>query len=368
MLQDLHIKGFKCFKDLQLTDISRVMLVGGKNNIGKTSLLESIFLFYDTADPGMFFRHLGWRSIDTSLTDMESLFSPIFTDFNMDNSISLHAKDGRYTAQMNINFNPLNVQKAFTVDISNVGNTTAPLKTDAIMATSYQMNIHYEVSGVGQEDVAIMLRRTPTNISIQFEPHPVTIIPSEMQHDVIFFPLRTQIDSSQDAIRFSQLDIKRKINRVVDFLRVIEPQLIGLTSVTRPTAPLVYADIQGMDRKVPVALLGDGISKLLSIILAIATINNGIILIDEIDAGIHYSVLPQVWEGIFKAAKDFNCQIIATTHSYECLQAAHEGSSKAQAEEDFSYIRLETHENNIIAKRFSHAVLGAALEHGWEIR
>ena len=59
---------------------------------------------------------------------------------------------------------------------------------------------------------------------------------------------------------------------------------------------------------------------------------------------------------------------LQTTHSYECLQAAHEGSSKAQAEEDFSYIRLESHENNIIAKRYSHAVLGAALEHGWEVR
>jgi AAA15 family ATPase/GTPase len=369
MLQDLHIKGFKGFRDLQLTDLSRVTLVGGKNNVGKTSLLEAIFLCYDTADPAMFFRHLGWRGIEISLTDAEALFSPIFTDFNMGNTISFELKDGIYTTEMSINFNPSLVQKSVSVDISNVGATATPLKTDAITATSYHMNIHYGVFGIGQEEVAIVLRQTPTNISIQFEPHPVSIRPSGMLQNAVFFPLRMKVDSSEDATRFSQLDIKRGLDRVVNFLRVIEPQLIGLTSVVMPhQKPTVYADIKGMDRKVPVALLGDGMSKLLSIILAIATVDHGVILIDEIDAGFHHSVLPKVWEGIFKAAKDFNCQIIATTHSYECLQAAYDGSSKAQAEEDFSYIRLESHENNIIAKRFSHAVLGAALEHGWEVR
>ena len=111
MLQDLHIKGFKGFRDLQLTDISRVMLVGGKNNVGKTSLLEGIFLFYDIADPRMLFHHLGWRGIDISFRDMEALFSPIFTDFNMDNSISFEVKDGVYVAKMNISFNPSQMQR-----------------------------------------------------------------------------------------------------------------------------------------------------------------------------------------------------------------------------------------------------------------
>jgi AAA15 family ATPase/GTPase len=368
VLQNLRIRGFKGFKDLQLTDLSRVTLVSGKNNVGKTSLLEAIFLFYDTADPGMFFRHLGWRGIDIDLSDAESLFSPLFTDFNMENTLSFEVKDDIYTAKMSIDFNPSRVQKSVTVDISNVGVPPTPIKTDAVTATAYYMNIRYEVSGRGQEEVAIVLRHTPTNISIQFEPHPVTIIPSAILHNVIFFPLRVATNFSEDAKRFSQLDIKRKIGRVVEFLQVIEPQLTGLTSVMLPQKPTVYADVQGMDRKIPVALLGDGMSKLLSIILAIATVKNGIILIDEIDAGIHYSVLPKVWEGIFKAAKDFNCQIIATTHSYECLQAAYDGASTAQAEEDFSYIRLENYENKVRAKPYSHAVLGAALEQGWEVR
>ena len=130
----------------------------------------------------------------------------------------------------------------------------------------------------------------------------------------------------------------------------------------------MYADLEGMKRKIPVALLGDGISRLLSIILAIATAKKGIVLIDEIDAGLHYSILPQIWQGICQAAREYQCQVIATTHSYECLQAAHEGSVVAKSTKDFSYIRLEKEKDMIIGKKYSHEVLGAALSQGWEVR
>lgn len=367
MLQDLHIKGFKVFRDLHLTDLSRVTLIGGKNNVGKTSLLEAIFLFYDTADPGMFFRHLNWRGVEAPLTDAEALFTPIFCGFNTSNGISFAVRDGIFNVTMHVTFNPA-TQKAVNVDVSATGNTVTPLQTDALTTTAYSMDIHYEVVGGRRQKVAVMLRKSPTNVNIQFDPHPVNIVPTEMQSPVIFFSLRLRADAAEEAKRFGQLDIHRKIGQVVNFLQIIEPQLVGLTSVTLPQSATIYADIQGMSRKIPVALLGDGMSKLLSLILAIATANNGIVLIDEIEAGVHHSVLSKVWEGIFKAAKDFNCQIIATTHSYECLQAAHDGASKANAERDFRYIRLENQDSNIIAKQYSHAVLGAALEKGWEVR
>lgn len=364
MLQDLRIRGFKGFRDLQLTDLSRVTLVGGKNNVGKTSLLEAIFLFYDTTDPGMLFRHLGWRGLSISLTDEESLFAPIFSDFDIKQTISFAVKEGIYKANMGISLDPSPV----SVDIPSNGDAIASLKTETGTTTSYRINIHYEILDGTHNDVSLVIRRTLTNVSIQFEPHPINIVPVGMQHQVIFFPLHLKPDAGEDAKRFGQLDINRKIDRVVNFLQIIEPQLVGLTSVTFPQSPTIYADIKGIQRKIPVALLGDGMNKLLSLILAIATASNGIVLIDEVDAGIHYSVLPTVWESIFRAAKDFNCQVIATTHSYECLQAAYNGAAKAESEGDFSYIRLESHENNIITKQYSHAVLGAALEHGWEVR
>jgi AAA15 family ATPase/GTPase len=369
MLQSLHIKGFKCFKDLQLTDISRVTLVSGKNNIGKTSLLESIFLFYNTADPAMFFRPLELRGIKLSFTDAESLFASLFADFNVDNSISIELADGTYTAKMSISINPTNVQKAVSADIPNTGDTTTPAKTDVTTATSYSLNIHYEVSSGSQEDVTIVVRQTPNNIQFYLEPHPVTIIPAEMQHRVVFCPLHKGMDYAAEAKLLNQTDIKSNMNRIVSFLQVVEPKLRGLTPIAvHPQASNIYADLQGTNRKVPLAFLGSGISRLLSIILAIATANNGIVLIDEIDIGIHRSIITKVWEGIFRAAQDFNCQIIATTQSYECLIAACEGASQAQAEDDLCYIRVENYKNNIVTKHYPFEILGTALGHNWEVR
>lgn len=117
-----------------------------------------------------------------------------------------------------------------------------------------------------------------------------------LQHTVFFLPLRLKPDAGEDAKRFGQIDINRKTERVVSFLRIIEPHLVGLSSLTFPQSPMIYADSEGVQRKVPVALLGEGMSTLLSLILAIATANNGIILIDEIDTGLQYTVLAAIWE------------------------------------------------------------------------
>ena len=44
-------------------------------------------------------------------------------------------------------------------------------------------------------------------------------------------------------------------------------------------------------------------------------------MIDEIDAGIHYSRFPTLWRTTLKAAIDNNVQLFITTHNVECLRA-----------------------------------------------
>lgn len=44
MLNAIHIQNFRLFKDFQLHDLARVNLVVGKNNAGKSSLLEALYL------------------------------------------------------------------------------------------------------------------------------------------------------------------------------------------------------------------------------------------------------------------------------------------------------------------------------------
>ena len=367
MIKSLRVENFKGFKKLDLPEVSRITLIGGRNNVGKTSLLESIFLFYDIGDPGVFLRLLAWRGLETATADANMLIAPIFRDFNLEHHIKITLRDNIYDSVMEMIFDPALAQKSISVELPDTGGLLPPGGTDQFLLISYAIDIRYTIGGLREQKIRLAVRQSPTNLNIQFEPGPTSAFPSGMMHGAAFFGLRMKVDPMEDAVRFGQVDVEGRTNQVLEVLRVLEPNLVGLSSVALPPKSLLYADI-GLSRKIPVIYMGDGISRLLSIILAIATVKDGIVLIDEMDAGLHYSVLSKVWEGVCRAAQKFNCQVIATTHSYECLQAAYEGVAQANIADEFRYVRLDRLDKDIVATTYTHEILGAALERGWEVR
>src|SRR5260370_15583162 len=90
---------------------------------------------------------------------------------------------------------------------------------------------------------------------------------------------------------------------------------------------VIHGDI-GMSRLMPIPFMGEGLRRVLSIVLAIANAKDGVVLIDEIENGLHYSVHKQVWQAIAAAARNNNVQVFATTHSWECIRYAHEAFSE----------------------------------------
>jgi ABC-type multidrug transport system ATPase subunit len=86
---------------------------------------------------------------------------------------------------------------------------------------------------------------------------------------------------------------------------------------------MINGDI-GIGRLIPLPLLGEGTVRLLEILLAISTTRDGVVLIDEIENGLHYSVLKKVWKAIAQYARKSNSQIVTTTHSWESIEAARE--------------------------------------------
>ena len=88
---------------------------------------------------------------------------------------------------------------------------------------------------------------------------------------------------------------------------------------------MIWGDI-GLRELVPLAVMGDGMSRLARLVLAIADAPGGLVLVDEIETGLHHTVLSDVWRVVDEAARQFETQVVATTHSYECIRAAHGGS------------------------------------------
>lgn len=358
MITRLNIDEFKGFEHLEISRLSRVTLLGGRNNVGKTSILEALFMFHDRLNPNMILRQYAWRGIGTVSFEPESMWAPVFFDYDLNSKISISAVIDGCLEKMTVKYNPQYIPPSVSADI--MGGKTKPvqIRTDQKPEPTYALDIIYENNNKKSQIAHLTMGVKGLAIHIDNS--------KDQQRHASFIAARVPVNHSEDAHRFGKLDVFGKLDGVVEFLRIIEPNLKSLSSVSMGDISLIHGDI-GLSRKIPVAFMGDGVSRLLSIILAIATSKSGIVIIDECENGIHYSSMPKIWEAIAKAAREYDCQVIGTTHSYECLEAAYKGIS-GELSDDFSYVRIDRIDHKTSAKCFDHELLKVAIESNMEVR
>ena len=159
----------------------------------------------------------------------------------------------------------------------------------------------------------------------------------------------------------------KKQDTLLNVLKKIEPRLTKLSIILVNGEPIIHGDI-GLNRLLPLPLLGDGIGRVLSISLAIMSASDGVILLDEVENGLHYSIHSKVWSSIDLISEEFNVQVFATTHSSECVTAAHNafGNGKSQ---NFRLHRLDKKDNGEISvTTYGKNELKTAVESEFEVR
>ena len=149
----------------------------------------------------------------------------------------------------------------------------------------------------------------------------------------------------------------------MDALRVVDPRLQGIEDNASSGEPMLWVDI-GLRELVPLSILGAGMTRVARIFLVVASTPGGVVLVDEIENGLHHSVLPDVWRVVQKAAKQFDVQIFATTHSFECVEAAHQ----ALEPDGFRLHRLEVTDGANRCVTLSPTAISGAIRHNLEIR
>jgi len=126
--------------------------------------------------------------------------------------------------------------------------------------------------------------------------------------------------------------------------------------------------LKGDSNVIPLKSMGDGINRILTIILALVNSDNGYLLIDEFENGLHYSVQEKLWEIIFKLSKSLNVQVFATTHSEDCIRAFESVLNTDQNIDKGKLLRLDNVKGSIKQIEFSAGELKTAMESGIEIR
>ena len=126
---------------------------------------------------------------------------------------------------------------------------------------------------------------------------------------------------------------------------------------------MIHGDI-GLDELVPLAVMGDGISRIARLILAISSVPGGVAIADEIENGLHHTVFPNVWKVVDEATSTFNVQLISTTHSWENIKAAQGVLNRGS----FRLHRLESNGQKNRCVTYVPESIGAAMKHGLEVR
>jgi AAA15 family ATPase/GTPase len=123
----------------------------------------------------------------------------------------------------------------------------------------------------------------------------------------------------------------------------------------------------GKSKPLPLQNLGNGIWRNLGIALALVNAKDGILLIDEFEHGLYYSVQPDLWGFIFRLARSLNVQVFATTHSWDCIEAFQRAASEDHQEEGL-LIRLESKKGEIGVTLYDERVLTIATREHIEVR
>jgi AAA15 family ATPase/GTPase len=117
---------------------------------------------------------------------------------------------------------------------------------------------------------------------------------------------------------------------------------------------------------VPVSYMGQGFERLLTLMLALLSSAGGTLIVDEVEDGLHHSVMEAVWKAIIAAAHKHDVQVFATTHSLEAIEAAVEGSKDYKG--SLAFYRLERRNGDIGVIMGEDSRLRSAIAVGFELR
>lgn len=355
MIDSLFLDNYKHFEAFKLDSLKRINIISGQNNTGKTSILEALFLLHDRASVDTTLKQCAWRGINSIDMTPSSLWQPMFKDFDLGKKVTIKISDSGHDE---------------TAEYKHINNFNS---TVVLQNQNQNQNLNINSSG-GSLTEALQSKFTrnkkpagETNLFInagQISLNHKSLSPAKRMAS--FIQSSAKGNNQHDAEKLGRIDIEFGLNKITEKLKIIEPRLKGLSIVPNAQQSLVYGDI-GLKRKVPISYMGEGVMKLLSILVTIATSPNSIILCDEIENGIHYSLFPKIWEIIEEMTLEFNSQLFTTTHSYDALIGLSTYYNKSKTE-NFSYTRLDWVDNKVVPKSFSTEMLASSLDRNWEVR
>lgn len=366
LLDSLSIQGYRAFDHLEIPRLGRVNLLVGRNAVGKSTVLEAVEL---------------WAS---DLSEVQGVLATVLSERQ---EIDLFPRPGQRAEAINwlrlfhgarswstesLSIGPVAATNAQLVVAQRQGRWAVQedrsrhfVLTDAALAGSSDSGRDTEPALLVGRDTRVVYNPIGLQASVPpLEPRPPCM------------RLRSRgLSPSDPPNLWDRTTLAGREDHVIDAMRLVEPSIERLTFVeppvrrsadgamARPAVRLPMVKREGREIE-PLRALGDGIVRLLELTLALVNVPGGMLLVDEIENGVHYQVQPDLWRQVFTVAAALDVQVFAATHSWDCI-AAFQAAAAEHAGQGL-LVRLERDAHGNRAKVFEGdelaTITGAEIE------
>jgi AAA domain, putative AbiEii toxin, Type IV TA system len=362
VLESFSVEGFRTFSRLRIDRLARVNLIVGKNNVGKTVLLEALRLYAARGDAATLRTSvLEPYGIDLAESDrgafgLQMLFH--------------RSRAGRDDTRA-ISLGPLDSPgQEVRIDVLLPGEPLPERVWEYLRGISEQyVSDAFVKGGLGKLRIISVGPNGGVSIGVRTDSNSLLSIGAKPIYYSSFVPARG-VPSADVERWWDAIVLQPPEEDVIRCLRLVEPvERVSLVEhPVRRSERVVMVRLEGENRPVPLRTFGDGMDRIFQIALSLTqsrVFRTGsdpeggwpqsleadfpgepLLLLDEIENGIHYSVLPKLWEFLMRIASSQNVQIFATTHSWDCIEAF-QAAAAAVPDVSCQLLRLERYGQEI---------------------
>ena len=357
MLKSLKIENFRGFPSFEMQNLGRLNLIVGTNNSGKTSILEAIQLLIALPT-----NHAILAEISISRSE--------YVNVNSDSHLSIRHFFYNHKIEEN--------DEITITGVDHIGKSE-----QTILKGQKNRDGSPELFVLHLADADPENRVTDTSLWLPISQDGIVIIDAlrkaNWEKSFSSLPPKSQfvnsssMTSKQMIELFDQIVITPEEELVIESLQIIEPNIkrIAIFSSEKyryeGTRNGFVVQLTDQKQRVPIGSMGDGVWRMLGLALAIVNAKDGVLLVDEIDTGLHFTAMSDMWKMLWETAKRLNVQIFATTHSKDCWTSLEDIANQEHPSEDGITIhRIEKGKTKSIV--FTERQITIAAENDIEVR
>ena len=356
MLSSIHIQNFRCFNNLKVKGFKSINLIGGPNNVGKTALLEALLLSSHPS-PNSFNLLRQFRNEKNSLIKNapDKVWNYFFYNQDKAKVIKLLAEfTGEQTTVLEL---------SCTKDIEAI--------LEAISSNSLGNNGKEKISEIISTKFSDMLLLSTKGNTLKTEFN-YFLLPDREDSDIgaigktpqgfhlpPFFHSARRFDDDSLTGLYSQVKENKNLKTLNDILQTLDNRIVG-SEIDAPGGEPVIKLLLNNEQSLPLSMFGDAVRKVTELILIMLNVSkNTVLLIDEIENGIHYMKHKDLWEKFFQIVEKNELQIFATSHSGEMIRGFNKVAYQTEFDDKAMYFEMARTEksNRIIVNPMDMSML-----------